>query len=119
MRAYNGDMKHTFARADLILGEGQARRTLKVRDVALHVVRTPGGGPPAPASRNPFLDGRIRAEGTFLEECRPSSSQLAAGRQGVLKLKVEDKWSLLSILIVQLGPIQTPGPNQRLYEWSF
>lgn len=111
-------MQYTFAQAELYLGENEARRTIKVREVILEVNRKPQMEP-APRSRSPFLDGRIQASGGLLEECRPSSSLLAKGRQAILRLSAAGKWSLLRVVLLDLGAIQAPTPNQRLYPWTF
>jgi hypothetical protein len=110
-------MRHTFASATFVVGEGQARRTGMARDVALTVEQAPPGAPPRVGS--PFLNGQLRAEGVFFEECRPNNSLLAAGREAVLRLVEQGHWSLVSVLIVKLGEIRSPAPGQRLYEWSF
>jgi hypothetical protein len=110
--------QHRFATATFFVGEGEARKTGTARDVVLNVeegveqVKSPAG-------RSPFLTGQIRAEGTFFEECRPNSSLLAVGREVVLKLAAHGRYSLVSVLLVELGEIRSPAPKQRLYQWSF
>src|SRR5438445_10474330 len=109
--------RHTFATAALVVGEGQSRKYGTVRDVVLNVTTAPG---PQPAGANsPFLDGRIRAEGEFVEECRPGASLLARGRQAVLKLSVGRHWSLVTVLVVDLGEVRSVSPKERLYQWKF
>src|SRR5262249_40308309 len=99
------------------VGAGESRRTGTARDVALTVEQAPPGDSPRLGS--PFLNGQLRAEGVFFEECRPNSSLLAAGREAALRLVEKGHWSLVSVLIVKRGEIRSPAPGQRLYEWSF
>ncbi len=110
-------MQHTFPTATFVVGEGPARRIGTVRDVVLTVEKARVLD--RQTSDSPFLMGPIRAEGSFLEECRPNSSLLAVGREAVLKLAAKDRWSLAGVLIMKLGEIRTPAPKQRLYQWSF
>ena len=110
-------MQHTFPTATFVVGEGPSRHTGTARDVVLTVEKKPLVTPPA--SGSPFLNGQLRAEGTFLEECRPNNSLLAAGREAVLKLVAEGHWSFVSVLIVKLGEVRSLSPGQRLYQWSF
>jgi hypothetical protein len=112
-------VQHTFDSAELIIGEGGGRRRLPARDVTLEVTSAPPGFTPAPGVRSPFLNGQLRAGGTLFEECRPSSSQLGRGREAVLKLSAAGRWSLVSILLLDLGEIRSPAPGRRLYQWSF
>jgi hypothetical protein len=110
---------HRFESAALAVGEGQCRRWGQACAVELEV-RTAGKDyQPEPGGRGAFLDGRIRAEGRLCEECRPGASLLAPGRQAVLKLSVQGRWSLASVLILELGRIHSPTPARRLYEWTF
>ncbi len=111
-------MQHTFARGQFVLGEGSCRRYGNVRDVLLTIEAQPGSAP-LPGVRSPFLNGTLRAEGTFVEECLPNRSLLTRGREAVLKLSAAGKWSLVGILVVALGQIRSPSAHERLYSWSF
>ena len=111
-------MQHTFATATFVVGESQARRTGTVRDVVLTVMKAPPSVKPA-SGDSPFLNGQIRAEGVFFEECRPNNSLLAVGREAILKLVGKDHWSRTGVLILKLGEIRSPAQGQRLYQWSF
>jgi hypothetical protein len=111
--------RNTFPTALLLVGEGQSRKQATVRDVVLDVTVAPPGSQPNAGVADSFLNGSIRAEGELFEECRPGASLLAKGRQAVLKLTVERHWSLVSILIVDLGEIRSVSPKERLYQWKF
>jgi hypothetical protein len=111
--------RHRFATAALVVGEGQCKRSTTVRDVELEVRLAGKDFRPGPGGRGPFLDGRIRAEGRLIEECRPGGSLLAPGRQAVLKLALEGRWSLAGVLIGELGRVQAPASGRRVYEWPF
>jgi hypothetical protein len=111
--------RHHFAQAALVVGEGLKRRYGKLLDVTLDVTVAPAGGPVTPGVRSPFLNGKVRAEGTFVEVCRPSSSLLAPGREAVVRLAHEGRWSLVSVVVLSLGPISSPARGVRHYRWLF
>jgi hypothetical protein len=83
------------------------------------MTEAPPGFRPTPGIACPFLNGQLRAEGRFFEECRPGSSLLAKGRQAILKLSAQGHWSLVNILILDLGKVLSPSRTERLYEWTF
>jgi hypothetical protein len=112
-------MQHFFAEAELIVGEGLKRRHGKLLDVRLDVTVAPAGSPTTPGVRSPFLNGKVRAEGTFIEVCRPSNSLLAPGREAVIKISHQGRWSLVSVLVLSLGPIDCPARGARHYHWPF
>src|SRR6516164_8160202 len=97
--------RHTFATAAILVGEGECRRQGTARDVVLTVETAPPDFRPDPTIASPFLSGRIRAEGSMIEECRPGASLLGKGRQAVLKLRVEQHWSLVHILLLDLRQV--------------
>ena len=111
--------RHTFATAAILVGEGECRRQGTARDVVLTVETAPPDFRPDPTIASPFLSGRIRAEGSMIEECRPGASLLGKGRQAVLKLRVEQHWSLVHILLLDLRQVTNPSPGQRHYHWTF
>jgi hypothetical protein len=111
--------RHTFATAAILVGEGEARREGTARDVVLNVETAPPEFRPDPRVASPFLNGRIRAEGSMQEECRPGASLLGKGRQAALKVRFESHWSLVHILILDLLEVTNPAPSQRLYHWTF
>jgi hypothetical protein len=111
--------RHTFATADVTVGEGPCRRHGKVRDVNLTIETAPHGFRPTPGIKDAFLNGSIRAEGTLVEECRPHASLLGKGREAVLRLTAGGHHALVSVLLLELGPIRSPEKGIRHYDWSF
>jgi hypothetical protein len=112
-------MHHTFNVAELVVGEGLCSRRTVARDVHMDIEIAPREYTPPPHLRCPFLNGKIKAEGVFVEECFPGQSLLAKGRQAVLKLTVDGRWSLVRILVLDLRDIRSPQRGLRHYEWSF
>lgn len=104
---------HHFERGDLLVGSKYA----KVAQIHLQI----NFGNPINYNPNPYLNGRIQAEGTFWELAKREHPLLANTQQAILKLTNENRCTAIKIL--RQGSVQRiepyTNPYERLYEWKF
>jgi hypothetical protein len=110
---------YEFERAEVAIGEGQARQRHEVLRVSLCVREAPKGAPRVSGVRSDFLNGRLGVDGKLWEVCLPGRSLLRKGAQATLKLSAGGRSSVVQILVLDLLDVEPREPKQRLYLWSF
>jgi hypothetical protein len=110
-------MNYFFPKASLTTSPAaEHKQWLEILNVTLEVVH---GEVRLPSIQNPALNGKLNITGSFDIHCTPNKCPVLRGRQGLLKVHLENKFSMLLCLFLDCPEITTPGPFRRRYKWLF
>jgi hypothetical protein len=102
-----------------VVGEGLCRRYGRAGLVRLDVTTTAPDFVPRPGVQSPFLNGKVQAAGQLWEMCRPNTPLLKKGGVACLRLQEGCRWTVVEILVTDLGEIENISRQERLYQWGF